>query len=373
MNMGLPAKLIKKLGLGDAASRLLIPLAGDGGALPSPDQAQALLKALHPDAGRSALFDAPLPAADAAFDAEVIVPVYNAGRWLDACLDSVLGQECAYRFRVIAVDDGSGDGSGAILDARAGERLLVVHQENVGAAAARNRGLLESRAPRLFFLDADDLMSPGCLQALLDEAGRQEADVVEAGYSIVGANGGVMRSVPHVSGVMAARDCNGFPPGKLFARRVFDRIRFPEGYRFEDSVLSQLLMPWAAREGLRVVGLDREAFRYRVHGQSTGHLNRGSAHSVDAVWVTRSLHRDRLALGLDNDPSYYEYLLSSLVISLRRCEQLGDAVCRAVFVLYRELLGQFGALQTERESWRPLEKAVRDGDFGACRVFAALH
>ena len=169
------------------------------------------------------------------------------------------------------------------------------------------------------------------------------------------------------------RSLNGFPPGKLCSRALFERIRFPEGYRFEDSVLSQLLMPWAAREGLRAAGSDREAFQYRVHPQSTGHRNHGDVHSIDALWVTLSLHRDRLTLGLENDQDYYEYLLNSLVLSQRRTRELGDGVCRAVFALYRELLREFSAFSTGRPAWRVLEQAVRDGDYGACRLFSSLH
>ena len=372
--MGLAAKAIKKLGLGDTASRVLAPLAKDGAPLPTAAEAEALLSSLRPDAGRSALFDAPLPPAEGSFYVDVIVPVYNAEKYLDACLDSVFSQETGCAFRVLAVDDGSADRSGEILDRRADERLTVLHQANAGAAAARNRGLEASRAPYLFFLDADDLMSPGCLQAMLDEARSRDADVLEAGYRIVDSAGGSLRAYGHKSGALdPRRDLNGFPPGKLCRRRLFDRIRFPEGYRFEDSVLSQLLMPWAEREGLRVYGLDREAFRYRVHPQSTGHRNNGSVHSIDAVWVTLSLHRDRLALGLENDQPYYEYLLNSLVLSMRRTEALGDGVLRAVFVLYRELLRDFEDFETERPAWRTLEQAVRGGDFARCRLFSALH
>lgn len=372
--MSFTAKAIKKLGLGDAAGSLLAPLAKDRAPLPSAAEAEALLTGLHPDTGRSALFDTPLPAADDRFDVDVIIPVYNAERYLDACLDSVFSQETDVRFRVIAVDDGSADRSGELLDARADGRLTVVHQENRGAAAARNRGLAESRAPRIFFLDADDLMSPGCLRALLDAARESGADLVEAGYRVIGADGKTQRCFPHPAGKLTLRDLNGFPPGKLCRRALFDRIRFPEGYRFEDSVLSQLLMPWAEREGLRAEGLDREAFQYRVHPQSTGHRNHGDAHSIDALWVTRSLHRDRLALGLEHDQAYYEYLLNSLVLSQRRTKELGDAVCRAVFVLYRELLlREFSGFSTERDAWRVLEQAVRDGDFGRCRLFSSLH
>ena len=57
-----------------------------------------------------------------------------------------------------------------------------------------------------------------------------------------------------------------------------------------------------------------------------------------------------------------------------RCEQLGDEVCRAVFVLYRQLiLSEFTGFSTGRPAWQMAEQAVCNGDFGRCRLFASLH
>ncbi len=372
--MGLTQKALRKLGLGDAASRLLSPLAADPAPLPSPEEAEALLQSLRPDAGSSALAAEPLPPAGGEYDVDVIVPVYNAAAWLRDCLDSVLSQETAYRFRVIAVDDGSTDESAAILDACSDPRLTVLRQENAGAAAARNRGILAGRAPRLCFLDADDLMSPGCLESLLNCARETGADLVEAGYCTVSSENKLLAAPSHPEGEMNARDCNGFPPGKLWSRGQFSAVRFPEGYGYEDSVLAQLLLPLAERDGLRVVGLAFPSFRYRMHGQSTGRRSRGTAAGIDSLWVTFSLFRDRRALGLANNPRYYEYILNMLVLSFHRTELLDEAAQRAVFVLSREfLLREFDGFATARPAFRMLEEAVRRGDFGRYKLFCSLH
>ena len=113
--MGFAAKAVRKLGLSDTAARLLAPLAADHTPLPDAAEAEALLTAKHPDRGCSALFEAPLPPADERFDVDVIIPVYNAEKYLDACLDSALAPQGAYRVHIIAVDAGSAGAVSSVL------------------------------------------------------------------------------------------------------------------------------------------------------------------------------------------------------------------------------------------------------------------
>ena len=87
----------------------------------------------------------------------VVVPVYNVGHYLEECLDSLLGQSLV-ELEVIAVDDGSTDGSAAILRKRAASdrRLRVLTQANAGQGAARNRAVAEARGEFVTFCDGDD-------------------------------------------------------------------------------------------------------------------------------------------------------------------------------------------------------------------------
>ncbi|GAA2254832.1 MULTISPECIES: glycosyltransferase family 2 protein [Kitasatospora] len=98
----------------------------------------------------------------------VIVPVYQVEEYLTECLDSVLSQSFA-DFELIAVDDHSPDGSGAILDgaAECDERIRVLHlAENVGLGRARNAGLEAAAGDYVIFLDSDDTLTPGLLEAV---------------------------------------------------------------------------------------------------------------------------------------------------------------------------------------------------------------
>jgi len=96
----------------------------------------------------------------------IIIPAYNAEAYLPQCLDSILAQEhrgC----EVIVVDDGSTDGTAALLERY--PDVKVVHQENHGMSTARNRGLDEARGEYILFVDSDDLLTDGALEALVAE------------------------------------------------------------------------------------------------------------------------------------------------------------------------------------------------------------
>ncbi|MBI4484654.1 MAG: glycosyltransferase family 2 protein [Acidobacteria bacterium] len=95
----------------------------------------------------------------------VVIPNYNCARFLPETLESVFAQTCP-DVEIIVVDDGSTDGSAALLE-RYADRVRVIHQENRGVSAARNRGIRESRGAFVAFLDADDLWQPEKLEKQL--------------------------------------------------------------------------------------------------------------------------------------------------------------------------------------------------------------
>lgn len=98
----------------------------------------------------------------------VIVPVYNVERFLDECVESILKQ--TYRnLQIILIDDGSTDSSGKICDyyAKKDDRVLVIHQKNMGVSAARNVGLKEAKGKFLAFADSDDYLPPDAYENML--------------------------------------------------------------------------------------------------------------------------------------------------------------------------------------------------------------
>lgn len=118
----------------------------------------------------------------------IIVPVYNAEKGIRRCVDSILGQEFT-DFELLLVDDGSTDGSPAILDAYAAadQRVTVIHKPNSGVSATRNLALGKAKGTYIQFLDADDWITEDATKLLVRSALENNADMVIADfYRVVG-------------------------------------------------------------------------------------------------------------------------------------------------------------------------------------------
>lgn len=114
----------------------------------------------------------------------IILPIYNVERFLEQCLDSVVGQTLE-DIEIICVDDGSTDGSAAIIDGFAARdsRVLAVHKENGGYGKAVNTGLDMARGEYIGIVEPDDYVDTAMFEKLLAQARRfGNPDIVKGAY-----------------------------------------------------------------------------------------------------------------------------------------------------------------------------------------------
>lgn len=119
----------------------------------------------------------------------MVIPLYNKALYIERTVRSVLAQT-RQEFEVVVVDDGSTDGGAAIVERFADPRIRLITQENRGASTARNRGIRESGADIVAFLDADDEWYPTFLETILDLHRRYpEAGAHATAYAIYNPDG----------------------------------------------------------------------------------------------------------------------------------------------------------------------------------------
>lgn len=181
----------------------------------------------------------------------VIMPCYQSGNTLEKSIHSVQAQT-VNDWELIAVDDGSRDNTMEVLEAfaREDDRIRVIHQDNGGVSSARNTGMEAARGEWVFFLDADDLLTPDALEMLLnmsrddldvicgayvmryvDEGGREEKHVCADG-SIQTVMESLIRGDSALNSMCA----------RLYRRSVLNQygIRAPKGVKIGEDVLFNL-------------------------------------------------------------------------------------------------------------------------------------
>lgn len=240
----------------------------------------------------------------------VIIPVHNAEPFLEQCLASVTAQS-PEPLQIIAVDDGSSDGSEKVLRRWADEGLveLVRHDKARGPSAARNAGMEIAAGDYLAFVDADDTVRAGRFVELLAAADATGAEIVGSGFDVVGPGGQVQSYVPfplpdgvlHDHAAVREELHRGFatrllwyPFRCLYSRSMLQReqIRFdPDLRKGEDSLFNLVALDSAA--GVSAVA--GSGYRYRQHGGSlTATALPDEAGNLDRLArMVGAVHRDR--------------------------------------------------------------------------------
>lgn len=130
----------------------------------------------------------------------VIVPIFNAERTLNRCLDSLKNQTLR-EIQIVCIDDGSVDNSATILEAyRPDNRFIVHHQNNAGVSAARNKGLSLATGEYVAFLDADDYVDPNAYDILFQTAKKKDSAMVVCDFFRVTDSGRHFEDQRHQTG-----------------------------------------------------------------------------------------------------------------------------------------------------------------------------
>ena len=305
-------------------------------------------------------------------DLQIVVPAYNVEAYLEECMDSILSQKSKYSYHVVLVDDGAKDSTPQICD-RYGDHPLVtvIHQRNRGLSGARNRGMETLFGRYVLFVDSDDLLCEGAVEGLLDTAYASGADLVEGGalYLIDGERS-VMHRYDRDAAVTDPYDrLHGHAWGKLFSRELLADCCFPEGYWYEDSLISFLLFGKAKK----IFVSARTAYAYRINREGIVKSSRGKPRAVETYWITELLLRQRQEAGLPLDRDFFRFLLLQIRLNQLRLSDLDREVQEAAFVLSAGLLEECYPDMVPAGADGNLIRAMKKRDFGmfrmCCRFF----
>ena len=206
----------------------------------------------------------------------VIVPVYNVMNYLKQCLDSII-QQTYTNLEIILVDDGSTDQSGSICDVYKDKdsRITVIHKKNGGLSDARNTGLNICNGDYISFVDSDDYLSPYFYEILMGVAKKKNCDIVALKGGTSFWDGEEISALAKDNDEFAVHYLNSHDvlermlyqeiatgaQFKLYKKEVFDNIRFPVGYLYED--VATTYKPFFNAKECAIVEADIYAYRKR--------------------------------------------------------------------------------------------------------------
>lgn len=209
----------------------------------------------------------------------VIIPVYNAEKWIDRCLISLL-QQTFQDFEAIIVNDGSTDNSLNIIKnyTKIDNRLYCISTENYGSAKAKNLGLSHASGSIITFLDSDDYIDETMYETMISVMEVSKADIVECGCRKINSYGRVVQDIRFLNEeVNGSRDCalhfmkqknvGNYMCNKIYKRKLFNHIRFPSLSYSEDYYVNAILH---SKINKKII-LSQIFYNYRMHSeQSTG-------------------------------------------------------------------------------------------------------
>lgn len=207
----------------------------------------------------------------------VIVPIYNADKFLSKCIESIVRQTYE-NLEILLINDGSSDLSGEICDKYASkdDRIVVIHQENKGRVEARNKGLEIAKSEYICFIDADDWIESEYIRYLYDLMIKNEVDVASCKFVRDFPDGAAKIDSYYVGtvlftakqAIMSVNDRRLEPTlcGKLFLKKSFEKVIFRDKVSVgEDyAVLMQILLKSSKMEHG-----DRPLYHYIQHFEST--------------------------------------------------------------------------------------------------------
>ena len=289
----------------------------------------------------------------------VIVPVYKVEQYLSNCIESIL-QQSFEDYELILVDDGSPDNCGKICDdfAQKDSRIIVIHQENKGLSAARNKAIEYARGEYLTFVDSDDFIFPHYLEILVNLCLKNDADMAVCGMIRCSVNDSLRNLAEDISKMnveifidnkmevfFTTKKINTTAWGKLYRRFIFDSIRYPIGKYHEDIFVTYKTIHLSNK----IVSCDYQGYIYRINEMSIVNepFSMKKLHPIEAC-VERALFIEQ------NYPKQKKHALceivyycNQIVLSMAKTGVFNKDILKKLQHLYRKYLWYYISDKTD--------------------------
>ena len=214
----------------------------------------------------------------------IIIPVYNTGKYISRCLDSILNQPFDAPIEIICIDDGSTDDSAKICDeyASKNKKIRIIHKNNEGVASARNRGLDIARGNYIAWVDSDDYIAKNWYDVISPYMKKGYDMIMPDMYLVKGGklhevmygSDSKKMSVEELCSELTLENISSHLFLKICKRTYWEKLRFPTNISYlEDySIMHKLVINMSS-----IVYIHKPIYFYVQRGNSIVHTESGAS------------------------------------------------------------------------------------------------
>ena len=237
----------------------------------------------------------------------VIVPCYNVEKYLDKCIQSIVGQTYSH-LEILLIDDGSTDNTGTVCDAWQAKdsRIRVIHQQNEGSSYARKTGVENATAEYVTFADADDWIDKNMYADMMTAMLTTNSDIADCDLCYVYPDGrteyrsheqpATIETFGRVDGTLMMLQTHKWRSSlgtKIFKKRLFKHIQFPKGRKYGED----MVIPFLYHQASQTVLMNSPYYYYYQRS--------------DSVCTKGSLQKELIKLRDFSDANYELYAFAA--------------------------------------------------------------
>lgn len=295
----------------------------------------------------------------------IIIPVYNAEKYIKKCIDTILMQNIRYDYEILCINDGSTDKSILILQSYNIPNIKIFSQENSGCSAARNVGLSLANGKYIFFIDADDFLPDNSLNNLLDKAIETNSDIL---MGTVGKCVSEREIIFYptfenddIETVSLLKACNlvvGTAWGKLFKHEIWKSIQFFDNYAFEDNIIFICIFPQCKK----FYRINKPVYCFRSNNSSLFKRQKKSIQVIDNLWgINEALKKFIDHNFIITDEHYQVFLWHLSVIIYSRLKSLRSSqVMRDAFLVASSFISDDNIAMHRTHKFKGKNKEIYD-------------
>lgn len=313
---------------------------------------------------------------DEEMDLSIVMPAYNVEKYIKECIESIINQRTKYKYELLIINDGATDNTDQIVRKIQDEHIKYIIQENKGLSGARNTGINNSVGKYIMFVDSDDVMCDGSIEAMMDAIINNGADISVGGYYLFTDETDKQYFIDKARVIdndsSEAVKNPGYAWGKIYKRSLFNEIRFPLDAWYEDTLVCSVLY----RMAKKIAVIEQPIYGYRINPEGISKTARSSAKSIDHYWVMEHALELSDRLGLEHDEVLYDLVFNHMSTFLyRRMSLMQDEVIKATFLAACNMLDKIrpdGYLIEGNIMKKDLEKAFQTRNYKLWKLASFL-